>query len=138
MYVQKNDYLTRITEQRLNILIQQNEEILSDANNFACEIIRGYLGSLYSIDDEFKKSGNQRNGLILHWAINIGLYILYQRAADSTVPEKVIKNYDDTIAYLEKVASGKTQISLPRKNTETGNIKTILKIGSDIPRSHKL
>lgn len=147
MYVQKTDYRSYLTIQLLDMVTEQVEgeenPILSDASAFAEGIIKTYTGSLFDITGELAKTGSDRNYLVLSWAVHIAVYVIHQRIADDTVPEKVIKNYDDTIADLQRVSAGKLPLNLPptpsTMDPETGSAYTGLRrINSDTPRSHRL
>ena len=146
MYVTKQDYKTRITDDLLNIIIEQEDgkdiDILDDASKFAEDMLLGYAGSFYDVAGEFAKVGNARNYFVLNWALNIAAYIIYQRVADDQVPEKVIKNYDDTIADLQKVANEDLAINLPPAPSDDTDPTTqnegIRRMGSKTPRDHSL
>lgn len=138
MYLEKEDYRTRITMARLDMITEKDPNLLSDADKFARDIIRGYLGKIYDIDGEFVKTANNRDGMVLNWAINIASYIIYQRVPDADVPEKVIKNYDDTITILAEVSRGKTPVNLTRLENTDGQPVTMRRIGSATPRTHQL
>lgn len=137
MYIKRTDYYSRITEDKLTLLVAGSASILTDADNFACGIIKGYLGKKYKIADEFAKTGTERNFQVLNWAIDIALYIIYQRTSDTEVPEKVIKNRDDATTELVDISVGKAQLDIERVTTEpTGEVKTTLRMGSKTPRTH--
>jgi phage gp36-like protein len=138
MYVEKTDYRTRITMNRLDLLTEKDPAILEDANKFAIDIISGHLGKIYDLEGEFTKTLGARNGMVLIWAINIATYLIYQRAADNDVPEKVIKNYDDTLKILGEVSNGKRPVNLVRLSESSGEPVTMRRIGSLAPRSHSL
>jgi len=155
MYIQKEDYRTRITSELLKMVTEQDggleEDILSDADKFATGIIATYAGVLYDINSEFDKSGADRNYLILGWGVNIAVYILYQRIADEQVPDKVIKNYDDTINDLQALSKGNLPVNLPPVTDSTGSGPAtsgdgsitlqntgLRRMGSRTPRSHIL
>jgi phage gp36-like protein len=138
MYLEKEDYRTRITMARLDMITEKDPNLLTDADKFARDIIRGYLGKIYDIEGEFVKTQNSRDGMVLNWAINIASYIIYQRVPDADVPEKVIKNYDDTITILAEVSRGKTPVNLPRLENTDGEPITMRRIGSAAPRTHQL
>ena len=138
MYVEKTDYRTRITTTRLDLLTEKDPLVLEDANKFACDIISGHLGKIYDLAEEFAKTLGARNGMVLDWAINLATYIIYQRAADSEVPEKVVKNYDDMLKILGEVSNGKRPVNLIRLKETSGDPVTMRRIGSAAPRSHSL
>lgn len=151
MYVNKTDYKGRITLELLNLLLAEDENaILADASKTAEDTIASQVNTIYSVNAELQKVGADRNFFILNMAVSIALYYIYQRADDNDVPEKVIKNYDDTMDALAAISKGKQTLDLPAKeannsNTEsTGNPaeevitsgKGLRRWGSNRKRSH--
>lgn len=121
MYIQKSDYKGRISTALLDIIVSEDETaILTEASKTAEDTLKSTAGVLYNIDDEFTKTGTNRNGFILSMALSIALYNLYQITDDYEVPQKVIKNYDDTMHDLTKIANGKMNLNLPA-NTGSGS-----------------
>jgi hypothetical protein len=114
MYVVKADYKGRISTDLLNMLLAEDEgAILEQSSKVAEHTIAAMVGKLYNVANEFAKVGSERNYYLLSLAINIALYQIYNIADDEQVPEKIIKNYDDTIDDLQKISIGKAQLSLP-------------------------
>lgn len=150
MYVTQDDYKTRISSDLLAKIASDTnitpDKFFSDASKVAEDTIASYAGVLYDIAPEFIKTAQDRNYLLVKWALNIATYELYQRIDDEQVPEKVIKNYDDTIEDLEKLATGKFPLALPPKpNDPTGgegdeSVVTdgtgLIRMGSQKKRSH--
>lgn len=149
MYIEKADYKGRISmellEQIVNTAGGEETVNLQYANKSAVDIITSYASTLYNPTDEFTKTGTNRNYQILNWGIDIALYLLYQKIADYEVPDKVIKNYDDTIGDLQKLSLGKIRVNLPA-NTGDGSQGNGLgdqgvglrRIGSAPKRSHDI
>lgn len=120
MYVKKTDYRGRISTDLLNMLIAEDETgILVQSSKIAEDTIATHTASIYDIAPEFLKIGLLRNYYTLSMAINIALYNIYNIADDEQIPEKIIKNYDDTMEDLVKISMGKAQLSLPPKVAET-------------------
>lgn len=119
MYVLKPDYKRRIDADLLNQIIAEGnnngDDLLATVSKAAEDTISTLAGVLYDIAPEFEKAGIDRNGLLLTWAVNIATYEMYQRIDDAQVPEKVIKNYDDTMEDLVKVSKGQYPLNLPPK-----------------------
>ena len=153
MYIVKTDYKSRISTELLNLILTRiidgedgvdEVQILTDISKTAVDIITGYSEKLYDIAPEWSKTGVTRNYQILNWAISIALYQLYQRIEDYDVPQKAIKNYDDTIDTLERLSTGKFNINLPAAASGTDGGSTdvpttgIRRFGSKKPRSHNL
>ena len=151
MYVLKNDYIGRITMSLLDILLAEDGiTILADVSKEAEDTIATMAGGLYDINPEFLRTGSNRNGYILGIAKNIALYSVYQRADDESIPEKIIKNYDDAMADLTKISSGKQVLNLPPKLVTPGETKApsvegagidgngLRRIGSASKRTHHI
>ncbi|MCZ2223005.1 MAG: hypothetical protein LC122_05180 [Chitinophagales bacterium] len=112
MYVVKADYKGRISTDLLNMLLAEDEgAILEQSSKVAEHTIAAMVGKLYNVANEFAKVGSERNYYLLSLAINIALYQIYNIADDEQVPEKIIKNYDDTIMTAK--ISRKSKLSLP-------------------------
>ena len=153
MYIIKTDYRSRILTELLNAILTRiideeqgidEVEILADVSKTSEDIIAGYAGKLYDIVPEFSKTAGNRNYQILNWAINIALYLLYQRIEDYDVPQKVIKNYDDTIKKKKKLSTGKFNINIPPYIHECESEEcadennTLRRIGTAKMRSHTI
>lgn len=151
MYVTKNDYKGRISVDLLNMLLSESEnDILAQSSKVAEDTIAAHTATLYDIQPEFAKTTTTRNYYVLAMAINIALYNIYQRADDESIPEKIIKNYDDTMEDLVKISIGKSQLSLPPQvangsgesnaTDETAGTTGIglRRYGSNIKRTHNV
>ena len=71
------------------------------ASSEAQSVVRDHLIK-YAIDLEFAKTGDDRHKSVVFYIKNICLYILYERIEDDDVPDRIIKNYDDTIETFER------------------------------------
>ena len=114
MYIIKTDYRTRIDVTLFDMLLAEDEtNILADCSQVAEDTIRTYAGNLYDIEAELIKTGTSRNAYVKSLALSIALYEVLQRADDSDVPQKVIKNYDDTMKDLASISNSKKLLNLP-------------------------
>ena len=157
MYVTKADYKNRIATDLLNIVITEGEnngdDILATVSQIAENTISTFAGVLYDLSGELAKATTERNYFILSWALSIATYEIYQRIPDESVPDKVIKNYNDTMDALERCANGKLALQLPAvtvndgtpENEGTGENETVnadgqglRRIGSAAKRSHRI
>lgn len=150
MYVTKADYKGKISVDLLNLLLAEDEStILAMSSNIAEDTISSTAGVLYDTATELAKTSTARNYYLLNLAIDIALYIIYQRSDDEQIPEKVVKNHDDAINDLQKISVGKISIALPPKAAEddsTGEgeegVKTggtgLRRIGSQPKRTHQI
>ena len=154
MYIVKADYKTRINADLLERILSDAQatpaQILEAISKVAEDTVSSYAGVLYDIAPELLKTATARNHLVMTWALNIATYEMYQRIDDEQVPEKVIKNYDDTVDDLQKLSMGKFPLNLPPKpkeSTGTGSGEGgpedtltdgagLLRMGSQKKRSH--
>jgi hypothetical protein len=123
MYIEKADYKSRISTDLLDKIITEGDDtgddILTAASKMAEDTIATQAGVLYDILPEFDKTGLQRNHLIVKWALSLAVYEAIQRLDDESIPDKHIKNHDDTMDDLKQVALGKYPLNLPPRPPDT-------------------
>jgi phage gp36-like protein len=66
--------------------------------------LESYLSRRYLIRPELEKTGDARNALLVMACRDIAIYHLYTLA--ETMPNKVVKRYDDAIRLLKDYANG--------------------------------
>lgn len=135
-YINKADYLQKIRENKLMQIIDDNETLLDDAENTAIAMVKDMLFEKYDIDAIFALEGDARHKQIVRYCINIALYIIYERVPDLIVPERIVKNHDDTMDYLLDISKGVVVMDLPRKTIDQTTVKSKTRIISRTPRSH--
>ena len=133
-YLIKADYKSMMRTYRLDQILEADDEdeetILNDAEVDALGVISFYLSNYYNLDTEFAKVGAARNAILVRWAKVLVIYFIYERVPDESVPERVIKNYDDVIKQLEAVnGADKNVPGLNPKTTvdEEGNTEVVTK-----------
>ena len=147
-FVKDTDFLTQISKDELNIICEQAtsgtnsqtwSQIMADVNKAATDIINTKIGQIYDVTDEFTKVAYDRNYQLLTWAIFICLYLIYQRCGDYAVPDRVIKNWDDTQNELMKISQGKEPLNLPRvQDSQDDSLTYSRRIGYEPKRSHTM
>jgi phage gp36-like protein len=135
MFLTKEDLITSIRVNRLNQLIDDDNAIILQAISMAESAVKDRLFQHYDTGQIFNATGQGRSFQVVDWLKHITLYKLYERVPDEQVPERIVKNYDDTIAYLDKIAEGRQAVDLPRKFTPDGEKSTKFRWGSDRKRS---
>lgn len=142
MYLTPADLRAKINSVILAQIIGTDTEALTDAEATAAAILTDKLDPHYDIQAEFDQTGATRHRRVLNWMLSIVAYLLYERIPDDQVPERIIKDYDDTRRELAEIADGKSHVSLPRRLTDqtdqTGQArpKTKFRWGSIAPRTH--
>ncbi|OGX23341.1 MAG: hypothetical protein A3K54_00040 [Omnitrophica WOR_2 bacterium RBG_13_44_8] len=135
-FISYTDYETRLSNRILTLLTEDNDYLLNNAESEAIGIITNRLQDKYSIGAEFAKTGSARNSSLIRWALSIAIYTLYSRIPDEEVPERIIKDYDDTISELEKISQGKLSCTLTLNTDDEGETISRIRMGSNDPRTH--
>lgn len=134
-FLTKNDFNSKITANVLNQITGGDDTLLSDAENKAAAVINDMLSGNYNIALELAKTGTSRHQALLGWMLYLAVYFLYERIPDSELPERVVKNYDDTLTVLKDIARGKTPTTLTPVKVD-GKAKRTFRMGGNTPRSH--
>jgi hypothetical protein len=135
-FIEYDDFLVSIKERILDLLIDDSDTALASASADAQSYITDRLADRYDIAAEFAKTGTDRNNTLLSWMRALILYAIYARVPDNQVPERVIKDYDDTRTELEKIQQSKLGCSLKRLADCEGETISRFRMGSNNPRSH--
>ena len=122
-YLKQVDLQSSIRDHRLEHILDNTDsnnttDAFELASSEAQSVVRDYLIK-YAIDDELEKTLNDRHKSVVFYIKNICLYILYERIEDDDVPDRIIKNYDDTIETLRDISKGKLTIGLPLAQIDT-------------------
>lgn len=135
-FINKSDYYHRIQQARLEAIIQREDNLIEEAEETAIQVVRDALHNYYKVDEIFASSGADRPRNVLRWTTSLVLYYLYERIPDKLVPDRVIKNYNDTLKILHEIADGKRSVELPRLEGDEGEIISKFRWGSEIRRDH--
>lgn len=135
-FITKADYLLHITDQRINQIIEDTDAILDDAEDTAIAVVKDALKARYDVDTIFAAVGAARAKNVMLWVKRLAIYYIYDRIPDDLVPERVVKNYNETMDHLEAISDGKRSVDLPILIDEDGNKSTKLRWGSQDARSH--
>lgn len=138
MYLTTNDYKLRITDRRLSMILDDNMNLLQDAEETAIATIKDALHPYYDVDTIFSLTGNDRHSQVMRWVLNLVMYYIYERIPDKLVPQRVKDNYNDTTYLLFDIADGKKSVMLPTKTDEdTNRPATKFRWGSTPQRTHR-
>jgi len=135
-FVTKTDYKKFVRTNQLDMILEQDDSILDDAESTAIAMIQDALYSRFDIDTIFNATGDDRAAQVVRWVCVLVLYFVYERIPDALVPERVVKNYNDVMNLLHDVADGKKSLNLPRLVDSEGEIKSKFRWGSETRRTH--
>ncbi len=113
MFLVHTDITNQLREKRLQEMIDSDTAILDACIDTAVATLRDALYSRYNTTLIFSAVGTARLPQVVWWATTLAVYYLYQRMPDKLIPDRVIKNYDDTIALLTDIEDGKKSTMLP-------------------------
>ncbi|MBN1250677.1 MAG: DUF1320 family protein [Bacteroidales bacterium] len=137
IFLTTNDFLLKLSEDIRNQITDSNPEILDDAERHATAIIQDAFHDKYDLDFEFAKANENRHKNLLRWMLNLTVYFFYERIPDNQVPERVVKNYDDTITEVKLIEQGKRNTSLTKiTRKDNQRAETNFRWGSNTKRTH--
>ncbi len=135
-YLTDGDFKHRIQWNDLLMILDGNTALLDEAESTAKAVILDVLHTRYDTAAIFSKVAAARDAQVIRWMINLVLYYVYERIPDSLVPDRVVKNYDDTMFYLLEIADGKKSTALDRLEDPEGKAISKFKWGSQTRRTH--
>lgn len=137
VFLEITDFETKLSTDIRNQITDSNDAILEDAELHAMAVIEDAFYNKYDLDAEFAKLEDERHKNLLRWMLNLTLYFIYERIPDEQVPERVVKNYDDTVKEIEKIEQGKRNTSLTKLIREDNDRKeTNIRWGGNTKRTH--
>ena len=137
-FLNKDDYYRKLDESIINQITGGNDDLLDNAETTAAGIITDMLSGNYNIAAELAKSGSSSHENLMLWMLNLSAYLIYDRIPDNEIPERVIKDFDDTMDTLQKIAIGRTPTTLTPVTDESGKSKRVFRMGSKPARGHNL
>ena len=120
----------------LDTLNNAYDSELTNAETIAIGMVRDACSAKYNMDAELAKTGTDRIATLIRWLAVLATYFMYGDVADGDIPERVIKNYDDVVAQLSRINSGKESVEFTRLTDSEGETTTKFAWGSDTRRSH--
>jgi len=135
-WITSADYLAKVTNDRLQQIIEADTDRLDEAETTAVAIVKDALYATYDTEEIFATSGDDRPAQVVRWCVNLALYFIYERVPDKLVPERVLQNYQDTLDTLRDIEDGKKSVDLPRLTDDEGEIVTKFRWGSETAHRH--
>jgi Protein of unknown function (DUF1320) len=142
LFLTQEDLLVQIKSERLDQLVDQDHSVLDDAEASAIAMVRDALFGRFDTNTIFATTGPDRPAQVIRWLRCIMLYDLAGRLPEKMVSQRLLKNYDDTLATLTDIEDGKKNTALPPKkdaDTEGGlSAHTKYGWGSNAKRVHEV
>jgi len=137
-FITKTDIQQRITAHILSQITTDNDSLLDNAEKQAIVQIADLLSGLYDTNSEFEKTEPSRHQLLKMWTVSLVCYYIYAHIPDAEVPERIVKDYNDTLSMLNKIALGKIPTTLMPITDSTGQTARIFRYGFNAKRSHQI
>lgn len=137
-FLTKNDITNRVHATILQQITNGDDTQLDPAEADAIGIITDMISGLYDIETELTKTGDERHRSLLQWIVSIAVYNLYAHIPDNEVPERVIKDYDDTLKTLDDIAKGKRPTTLTPVTNDDGEDIRFIRYGFNDQRGHSM
>lgn len=118
-FLTEADYATFINSHTLN-LFRAN---LPSAEDMAYSFVSSSLGARFDLNTEFARQDGERNSTLVRWIVSMSVYFLHNSIADSDIPERVEKNYDDARSEILKVSGGRLATDLTPLTNDKGVAK---------------
>jgi hypothetical protein len=136
-FLTTDDFLLKLPEDIRNQITGGDDTIIDEAESQATAIIQDAFFEKYDLGAEFAKTGTDRHVNLLRWVLNLTIYFIYERIPANQVPERIVKNYDDTIVEIKNVEAGKRNTTLAKLIREDNLRKeTNFRWGAEKPRKH--
>ena len=120
MFLEDRDYKVVCNDDPLDIITQSDEQTRRDAERSAQEEVEGYLRARYDTATAFAQTGNKRNAMLVRVTVSIALFYLGQSLPQFMGNEQRETMYNNAIAWLKDVQSGKAMPDLPLYESEDG------------------
>jgi len=105
-FITSTDYPAVIHADILTALTRSDATIIEEAEDRALEEMKGYLSSRYDVNNIFNKTGNNRNKVILQYALDIAIYRLHIIHNPQKMPESRVVLYEQALEWLKQVSKG--------------------------------
>ena len=135
-FITQRDYTALIHPNILDRITNPQPSLLDDCENMAIEFMRGYLAARYDVATIFRMEDEERNPILVKYAIDITLSYLYNRISPDAIPQARKDNYDAAERWLRRVQQ--CEINPPDLPRITDGTKDYVLHGSNPKRTNHL
>lgn len=138
IFLTKTDIEQRLTNNILSQITGDNDSLLDNAEAIAIGTVTDMLSGMYDLVVELEKTGADRHTNLKTWIVSLSAYHLYAHIPDNEVPERILKDYDDTLSILSKIAQGKLSTTLTPQLNDDETTKRVVRYGFNEKRNHEI
>ena len=135
-FLTDDDFTTKISEDIKDQITGSDDTVAETAETSAKAVIEDAFFNRFDMEAEFAETGADRHDNLIRWMLNLTVYFLYARIPDNQIPERVVKDYDDTMKEIALIEQGKRNTSLTKLIREDGDKETNFRWGSNEAREH--
>jgi phage gp36-like protein len=125
MFLIKDDYKLLIKQDLLEVVIQQDDTIRTQAELAAQAEIESYLRVRYDVAAIFSAVATDRHPQILMYMIDVALFHMHSRINPRNIPELREVRYNQAIDWLKAVAKGSIAPNLPALASDQPSNRTV-------------
>lgn len=138
IFLIKTDIEERLTANILSQITRDDDSLIDSAEATAIGTVTDMLSGMYDLVTELEKTGADRHQNFKTWLVSLSVYQLYAHTPDEQVPERVLKDYDDTLNLITKIAQGKLPTTLTPRLNEDETTKRVVRYGFAEKRNHEI
>ncbi len=112
-FLTKEDYAGAIRERILDQITEFDDNKIQQVDSFAVEFISGYLRSRYDVAAIFNATGEDRNPVIVMYAVDIAIYQLHHLINPRKLPELRKERFELAQDWLQRVSKQLINPELP-------------------------
>ena len=136
-FIKIEDYDATLHREILDALVRADESIVEVCEDRAIAQMRSYISQVYDCDEIFAQRGEQRNQLILMFAIDIAVYHLFCIHNPHNMSQIRVDRYDRAVEWLKGVQKGMISVDgLPAAPNDGYANKSTPYLISSNPKRH--
>lgn len=136
MFIQPQELKTHLYDYQVDQITDADNSIVVSAISTAEAEVKSYLANRFDTDRIFSQSGNNRHPLIIEHVKVCACHHLLHLANVDAIFDRYERAYEQSIAFLQKVADGALTPDLPYRESTTGNPPGTLQISSNPKFNH--
>ncbi len=117
MFLTKEELKTAGVPEVIAKVTNGDDSIITEVIEETIDEMKGYIAVNYNAEAVFNAIDNDRNKTVLKYLKKIVVYELYKRKSN-LLDDDTISSWEDAMNWLEKIAKGLIDASLPSKNTD--------------------
>lgn len=137
IFLTQADYGTLIQDHILSQVVNDDVELLNQAELMAISELESYLSARYDTQAIFSATGTDRHQALVMFALDMTIYHLHSRVSPRNISQLREERYNRAIEWLQKVVKGDLNPGLPILENEEGDQSSAIKWGGNDKLTHQ-